>query len=122
MRTREEKIVFITNLKNAAKELESAGGTLPDTLSRSFSRFNCYAILSQRPDATNCAGFHAWREAGRTIKRGAKGIAILIPMGTRVNEEGEDKPIFSWRYVYDVSDTETLREDSPKLAKDLVNA
>jgi hypothetical protein len=79
-------------------------------------------ILFQKPNATNCAGFHDWRKAGRSVRKGAKGIAILVPLGTRTDEDGQDKPFFSWRYVFDISDTQELTEDSPKLARELVMA
>jgi hypothetical protein len=37
-------------------------------------------IASQRPDATRVAGYQKWREFGRFVKKGAKGIFILAPI------------------------------------------
>lgn len=119
MRSKEEKIAFIANLKAGVKALEDSNTPIPNSLLESFSPKNCLAILYQRPSATNCAGFHAWKEAGRSVIKGAKGIAILVPLGVRVNELGEESPFFSWRYVYDVSDTQELTSESPKLAREL---
>jgi len=45
-------------------------------------------IARQRPTATRVARFHAWKEMGRFVKRGEKGIQILAPMvGQRRREE-----------------------------------
>lgn len=116
-RSKEEKIQFIQQLRDAVKALESNAPVIPVSLADRFSPFNCLAILSQDPHATNCAGFHAWRDAGRSVRKGAKGLAILIPLG--VGED--DKPRFSWRYVFDIKDTQELTPDSPKLARELVS-
>jgi hypothetical protein len=52
----------------------------------SMSRFYNYSfgnqilICSQRPDATRVAGFHAWKDLGRSVKKGEKGIRILAQL------------------------------------------
>ena len=66
MRSKEDKIAFIANLKAGVKALEDSNMPIPNSLLESFSPKNCLAILYQRPSATNCAGFHAWRKAGRS--------------------------------------------------------
>ena len=116
-RSKENKAQFIQQLRDAVKAMESNAPVIPVSLADRFSPFNCLAILSQDPHATNCAGFHAWRSAGRQVRKGAKGLAILIPLG--VGED--DKPRFSWRYVFDIKDTQELTPDSPKLARELVS-
>jgi len=51
-----------------------------------MSRFHDYSIgnqiliMIQKPDATRVAGFNTWKELGRWVKKGAKGIAILAPV------------------------------------------
>lgn len=41
---------------------------------------NCILIAMQRPDATYCEGFHAWKNKfDRTVVKGAKGIKIIQP-------------------------------------------
>lgn len=117
-RSKENKAAFITNLRAGVEALKDEGITPPDNLLNSFSPSNALMILFQKPNATQCAGFHAWREAGRAVRKGAKGAAILVPLGV----DEESKPRFSWRYVFDISDTEELREDSPRLARELVGA
>ena len=82
------------------------------------------AILFQRPDATRVAGYQTWRELGRYVKRGEKGIAILAPVtppapkadgeAEEAAEDEETKP--AWRtgrptrfrvvYVFDISSTD----------------
>lgn len=119
MRSKEEKAQFIAHLRASAKALGETNPTIPSNLLDSYSPSNALMILFQRPNATNCAGFHAWREAGRAVRKGAKGIAILVPLGTRVDDDGMDKPIFSWRYVFDILDTEEITSDSPKLAREV---
>jgi len=82
-----------------------------------YSFGNILMIAAQKPEATRVAGFHAWRELGRHVKKGEKGIAILAPLvGKRRNEDAEPSAegeqskavIYGFRrvYVWDVSQTE----------------
>lgn len=51
------------------------------------SRFHNYSwgnqilIWIQRPDAKRVAGFNTWRDLGRYVRKGEKGIEILAPLG-----------------------------------------
>ncbi len=45
-----------------------------------YSIGNQILIMFQRPDATRVAGFTTWRDLGRWVKKGEKGIAILAPV------------------------------------------
>lgn len=110
---------FIEDLKAGAKALGESNPVIPSNLATSYSPTNALMILLQKPSATQCAGFHAWRKAGRSVRKGAKGLAILVPLG---KFDDDDKPIFSWRYVFDISDTEELTDSSPRLARELVGA
>ena len=121
-RSKEDKAQFIAHLRAAAKELGESNPVIPSNLERSYSLQNCLMILFQKPNATNVAGFHDWRKAGRAVRKGAKGAAILVPLGTRVDDDGAEKPFFSWRYVFDVSDTEEINSESATLARELVLA
>jgi hypothetical protein len=57
----------------------------------SYSFGNILQIARQKPDATRVAGFRAWKELGRFVKRGEKGIQILAPMvGYRRRKEVEE--------------------------------
>ena len=79
-----------------------------------YSLHNLILIVSQRPDATRVAGFHTWKQLGRNVKKGAKGIMILAPVVFRKSKEeatsGEDQSTaalgFRVVYVFDQLDTE----------------
>ena len=45
---------------------------------------------SQKPDAIRVAGFYAWHQLGRKVKKGEHGIRILAPMiGVRRKKDEE---------------------------------
>ena len=45
---------------------------------------------SQKPDATRVAGFYAWNQLGRKVKKGEHGIRILAPIiGVRRKKDEE---------------------------------
>lgn len=44
-----------------------------------YSFGNVLLIMSQRPDATQVAGFRKWQELGRQVRKGETGITILAP-------------------------------------------
>jgi len=82
-----------------------------------YSFGNILAIARQRPTATRVAGFSTWKELGRFVKKGEKGIQILAPMmGHRrtkndQEQQTDDKPhpvLIGFRavYVFDVAQTE----------------
>ncbi|WP_263409584.1 ArdC family protein [Terriglobus tenax] len=100
-----------------------------------MSRFHNYSfgnvleIARQMPAATKVAGFWTWKNMGRSVKAGQKGIRILAPIvGVRRKKDEEaQKDItkqnelvllgFRDAYVFDISQTEgvdlpTLREVS----------
>jgi hypothetical protein len=85
-----------------------------------YSANNTFLIMIQRPDATRVAGFHTWKSMGRSVKKGAKGIAILCPCVRRATVEDADSGEttthsrvagFRVGYVFDLADTEG--EDLP---------
>ena len=45
-----------------------------------YSIGNQILIMIQKPDATHVAGFNTWKDLGRWVKKGEKGIAILAPI------------------------------------------
>ncbi len=86
-----------------------------------YSFGNIIAIARQRPTATRVAGFGTWKEMGRFVKRGEKGIQILAPMigfrrknaeaAQNTDTDGNTKPqpvLIGFRavYVFDVEQTE----------------
>jgi len=44
-----------------------------------YSLNNQFLILCQAPEAIQVAGFHTWKKVGRSVKKGAKAIYILMP-------------------------------------------
>ncbi|APV45287.1 hypothetical protein Dform_01973 [Dehalogenimonas formicexedens] len=92
-----------------------------------YSIGNLILIASQNPNATRVAGFNTWKDLGRWVMKGEKGIAILAPClpsksSLKTEPSGEDecrkddeetekrellRPIyFKVVYVFDVSQTE----------------
>lgn len=90
-----------------------------------YSFGNVLMILSQRPDATHVAGFHAWRQLGRFVRKGEKGIVILAPMAIKPKEDRAedaepgkaDKPVLRFRGVYVFDVTQTDGEPLPEPAE-----
>ena len=87
----------------------------------SYSFGNILSIARQRPSATKVAGFHTWKEMGRFVKRGEKGIQIFAPMvghrrkkddadqSSRQDDHSKPAPVligFRAVYVFDVAQTE----------------
>jgi antirestriction protein ArdC len=83
-----------TRLAEALARLDDAVGAIHD--SEAFRRYlevqarfhrysygNVLLILAQRPDATRIAGYRAWQSLGRQVRRGERGIKILVPMKVR---------------------------------------
>jgi hypothetical protein len=59
----------------------------------SYSAHNVLLITSQRPDATAVAGFHTWKQLGRSVRKGEKGIGILAPVVRRTAEPPGQTPV-----------------------------
>ena len=83
----------------------------------SYSFGNILAIARQRPTATRVAGYSTWREFGRFVRKGEKGIQIFAPIiGHRrrkgdQQQEMDEKPgpvLIGFRavYVFDVAQTD----------------
>src|SRR3954451_12463701 len=45
-----------------------------------YSWGNVLLIASQCPDATQVAGFATWKSLGRSVRKGERGIRILVPI------------------------------------------
>lgn len=92
-----------------------------------YSRRNIALILLQAEERGRSfpqavAGFHQWRQAGRIVRKGAKGYAIWAPI-VRKGDAPEDGPSgFTVRHVFDVIDTEPLAENSPVTLAELQQA
>lgn len=53
----------------------------------SYSFNNCLLIAMQYPEATQIAGFNAWKKLGRSVSKGEKAIWILAPLRYKREEE-----------------------------------
>ena len=82
-----------------------------------YSIGNQILIMLQMPDATRVAGFNTWKDLGRWVKKGGRGIAILAPVMPRkpkkeeVEDEEEEEIVLSpvhfiVVHVFDLSQTE----------------
>jgi len=85
-----------------------------------YSIGNQILIMIQKPGATHVAGFNTWKDLGRWVRKGEKGIAILAPVmppkqkpeereqdEAEAETEIEPRPVFfKVVYVFDVSQTE----------------
>ena len=83
-----------------------------------YSIGNLILIMIQKPEATRVAGFKTWKDLGRWVKKGEKGIAILAPClpakeskpepkeSEEEEKEIEVSPIyFKVVHVFDISQT-----------------
>ena len=63
-----------------------------DTSSRLFSNNysinNAILVFMQKQDASYTMGYEQWKEYGRNVKQGAKGIKILIPVMAYEKNQG----------------------------------
>lgn len=97
-----------------------------------YSPSNVGLILWQCPTATRVAGFRAWKKLGRYVRKGEKGIAILVPWSLRKRrqeaeaegDEAEEIPervtVFRVGHVFDVAQTDG--EEVPSFQPDFAGA
>jgi antirestriction protein ArdC len=55
-----------------------------------YSANNVLLILSQKPEATRCAGFRTWLSLHRAVRPGERAIYVLGPCTRRITVEDED--------------------------------
>ncbi len=127
--TKQELIA--ANIKLLIQQLEAGqSDALTDYLT-AMSRFHSYSfgdvleIARQMPTATRVAGFYAWKNLGRSVNKGAKGIRILAPIaGVRRKKDTEaakditkqnERVLVGFRnaYVFDISQTNGI--DLPEM-------
>lgn len=89
-----------------------------------YSVNNLILIYIQNSKATMVASYKDWEKKGRHVKRGEKGIYVIVPTPVKIetlDETGEllEKTIMRFKkgYVFDISQTEG--EDVPTLCKEL---
>lgn len=73
-----------------------------------YSVNNTMLIMMQRPDAQLCQSFTGWKQMGRYVKKGEKGISILAPAPYKIERE-QTKLDEKGRPVFD-ADGEPVKE------------
>jgi len=119
--TKQELIA--ANIKLLIEQLEGGKSDALTNYLTAMSRFHNYSfgnvleIARQMPTATRVAGFWTWKNMGRSVNAGAKGIRILAPIVgiRRKKDEEAEKDItkqnsrvllgFRNAYVFDISQT-----------------
>ena len=127
--TKQELIA--ANIKLLIEQLEAGHSEALTNYLTAMSRFHNYSfgnvleIARQMPTATRVAGFWTWKNLGRSVKAGSKGIRILAPIvGVRRKKQKEaerditkqnERVLLGFRnaYVFDISQTEGV--DLPSL-------
>lgn len=123
--------IIAANVKLLIEQLEAGHSDALTNYLNAMSRFHQYSfgnvleIARQMPTATRVAGFWTWKNMGRSVKAGQKGIRILAPIvGVRrkKNEEAEkditkqnERALLGFRnaHVFDISQTEGV--DLPEM-------
>lgn len=112
-RTKEDRAAFHATLRGMAERAEAEHPGEVAALAAilgNYSMRNAALVWSQCPDASAVAGFHDWRKAGRVVRKGEKGIAILAPMARKREDGSEGSELAGFRvvYVFDVSQTDPI--------------
>jgi hypothetical protein len=123
--------IIATNVKLLIEQLEAGHSEALTSYLTAMSRFHNYSfgnvleIARQMPSATRVAGFWTWKNLGRSVKAGQKGIRILAPIvGVRRKKDADasqditkqnERVLLGFRnaYVFDVSQTDGV--DLPAL-------
>ncbi len=119
--TKQELIA--ANIKLLIEQLEAGHSDALTQYLNAMSRFHSYSfgnvleIARQMPAASRVAGFWTWKNLGRSVNAGAKGIRILAPVvGVRRKKDAEaekditrqnERVLLGFRnaYVFDISQT-----------------
>lgn len=123
--------IVADNVKLLIEQLEAGHSDALTNYLTAMSRFHQYSfgnvleIARQMPTATRVAGFRTWKNLGRSVKAGQKGIRILAPIvGVRRKKDAEankditkqnERALLGFRnaYVFDISQTDGV--DLPSL-------
>ena len=118
--------IIAANIKLLIEQLEAGHSEALTNYLTAMSRFHNYSfgnvleIARQMPSATKVAGFWTWKNLGRSVKAGQKGIRILAPIvGVRRKKDEEankditkqnERVLLGFRnaYVFDVSQTDGI--------------
>jgi len=116
--------IIAANIKLLIEQLEAGHSEALTNYLTAMSRFHNYSfgnvleIARQMPSAKRVAGFWTWKNLGRSVKAGQKGIRILAPIvGVRRKKDADasqditkqnERVLLGFRnaYVFDVSQTD----------------
>jgi hypothetical protein len=81
----------------------------------SYSLNNSVLIYKQCPEASYVAGYNKWKSLGYSVRKGEKGLSILIPLIKNTEDEKtstEKKVIYGFKkgIVFDLSQVEATEE------------
>lgn len=113
---RQEKIAALRErLEEFQGGLEETDVAALTALWSGYSVRNALLIAMQCPTATEVAGFAAWKDRGRQVRKGEHGIQILAPAGKAADETNETgkvtrqgRQFFRLAYVFDIAQTDPL--------------
>ena len=123
--------LIAANIKLLIEQLEAGQSDALTNYLTAMSRFHSYSfgnvleIARQMPEATRVAGFWTWKNLGRSVNAGQKGIRILAPIvGVRRKKDAEaqkditkqnERILLGFRnaYVFDISQTDGV--DLPEM-------
>jgi antirestriction protein ArdC len=76
-----------------------------------YSANNCMLIAMQCPEATRVAGFKAWQQLGRQVRKGEHAIRIMAPMVVKRRDDDADETdetitLFRAVSVFDIAQTD----------------
>ncbi|MGW5049446.1 ArdC-like ssDNA-binding domain-containing protein [Streptomyces griseoluteus] len=88
-----------------------------------YSANNMLLILAQCPHATQVRSFKQWKENGRSVRKGEKGLRIFAPMTVKkkdetgapvLDENGQEqkRTIFKTVAVFDISQTDPIEGEA----------
>jgi N-terminal domain of anti-restriction factor ArdC len=116
--------LIAANVKLLIEQLEAGHSEALTNDLTAMSRFHQYSfgnvleIARQMPSATRVAGFWTWKNLGRSVKAGQKGIRILAPIvGVRPKKDEEaqkditkqnERVVLGFRnaHIFDISQTD----------------
>jgi hypothetical protein len=120
-KTSTKQELIAANIKLLIEQLEAGQSDALTNYLTAMSRYHSYSfgnvleIARQMPAATRVAGFWTWKNLGRSVKAGQKGIRILAPIvGVRRKKDIEankditkqnERILLGFRnaYVFDIS-------------------
>ncbi|HVB65836.1 MAG TPA: ArdC-like ssDNA-binding domain-containing protein [Nitrolancea sp.] len=89
-----------------------------------YSSSNILLIHLQNPEASQVAGYQRWKQLGRQVKLGEKGIRILVPhirkqTDDETDEEERSVRSFGLGTVFDIAQTEGKPLPEPPVAQEI---